>query len=329
MRLLFAKTGVDSSDEIKRTLGFIDADFPFKKIKPDVRTATAEFVRTVGSGVYNELLALYDVADPPGDDDEDSILELAQSAIMTSAYKLFAPANDLQHGVNGRKMLKGDDYERPYEHMLVASNDDLERRSFRAMNDFLRLLDEDSIIWKGSPEYLKSHRLIVRTTDDFDRYYVINSLLLLLKLQPGLTLAENNVIVPRVGASAFKLLKEKISGESILPLTDQEQQLLPLIKEACVYYALAWGVIRLQVNLFPDGILQSVRSDRATIKGRVPVVGNQIDQLEQKFKLDCENVLISIENLLKPIEVEPDIISKDTTESDLLGFDSDSNFVST
>jgi hypothetical protein len=320
---------------LKTALGFIDADLPYVKIMPDLRTATAQFIEVIGQDTYDDLYAIYtesnDAPDEATTGDNAYMLQLAQYAIATAAYRLFAPANDLQHGVNGRKMLKDEEsgYERPYEHMLVASNDDLERRSFRAMDDLLKVLDELSDTWKDSNEYKASHRLFVRTTAEFDMYFPINSRLLLLKLQPGLAQAERREILPRITKEVFGTLKAKRNGTNSTALTATEQVLLSLIQEACVYSALSWSMPRLQATLFPQGILQPVRGDSATIKGRAVPQGNQIDQMAQKFALDAAKVLADIEAVLQPEEVPTPVNSEAAPKSVPFGFDDDSAFVST
>ena len=333
MKLLFNKQAADFSQEIKDTLAFIDADFPFKKIKPDLRTATAQFIEVVGKEVYADLYAIYTESnEAPAETeagDNAYLIELAQYAIATAAYRLFAPSNDLKHGVNGRTMLSTEDDKTPFEHMLVASNDEMERRSFRAMNDFLKVLDDLSDTWKESDAYKESHRLFVRTTADFDRFFVINSRILLLKLQPALALAEKREIIPRVTRDVFETMKAKRNGTSETALTDKEAKLLPLIQEACVYTALAWGIVRLQATLFPEGVLQPLRGERTTIKGRAAFLGNQIDQLEQKFNEDAAEVLKEIESVMQPEVEETASLGEQTSEEDLFGFDADSNFVST
>ena len=328
MELLFNKQGADFSAEIKEALGFIDADFPYKKIKADLRTATSDLIKVIGKTTYEEILGFY--KDGTDVDEEKEMLELAQYAVATAAYRLFAPANDLQDGKNGRKMLTSDDSKTPFEHMLVASNDELERRSFRAMNDVLALLDAQSNTWKASDEYKASHKLFVRTVDEFNVFWSIDSRLLLIKLQPGLSLAEKREIVPRITSTVYKTLKDKRDGTSEVDLTETEKTLLPLIQEACVYSALSWGIPRLQTTLFPEGILQPVRGDRQTVTGRIPYQGNQVDQMAQLFRRDADRVLLEIEKLLEPTEEEAEANPKtELDSSQTISFDEDSNFVST
>ncbi len=302
MKLIFGLVEEDFSEEIKKALGFIDHDVPFIKMKPDLRTVTSKLIRFIGKETYADLSLIYENhEDAPAETtagDNANLLELAQSYVATAAYRLFAPVNDLQHGKNGRKMLTDEDSKTPFEHMLVASNDELERRSFRAMDDLLYILDEISTTWKGSDNYKATHRLFVRTTDDFDTFHVMGSRLLLLKLQPDMEYVETRQILPRIGKDVFDALKQKLNGTATDALSDKEKDLLPLLKEAAVNGSLSRGVIRLQGTLFPEGLLQQTRVDRATIKSRMGFIGNQVDQASQFFSQTADRVLKDIEAVI-------------------------------
>src|SRR5690554_6017321 len=228
MELLFNKTSADFSREFKEALGYVDADFKFTKLAPDLRTATRTLVKEIGNPTYLEMVDTYK-STFDYQSTEGQILQLAQNAIANLAYRLFAPANDLQHGVNGRKMLTSEDSKTPFEHMLVASDDEMERRSFRAMDDLINLLDESSATWKDSDNYKASHKNFVRTVDQFDQFYTIESRFLLQKLSPGLALAEKREIISRIGISAYAALKVKLKEN--LPLDPEEGYLISLIQE--------------------------------------------------------------------------------------------------
>lgn len=325
MKLLFNKPGADFSKEFKDALGFVDADFKFQKMAPDLRNATREIAQFLGNTTYLELVATYegtvDYESPAG-----QMLQFAQNAIANLAYRHFAPSNDLQHGVNGRKMLTSEDSKTPFEWMMAESNDELERRSFRAMDNLINLLDESSNTWKASENYKTTHRLFVRSVAEFNQFYTINSPYLLEKLSPGITIAEKRLILPRIGKTVFDELKTKRKNNTALSAA--EESLLLMIQEATVYSALAWGVIRLQVTLFPDSISQAVRSDRATLKARTPILNNALDQLEQKFNKDAAQVLLDIEAFVKVPDPAP---TNQTTyncpDEDKYGFSTGDGFV--
>lgn len=317
MKLLFTKTKFER--EFKEALGYVDANFPMVKILPDLRNATRELIEIIGKPTYESILTVYEEDCEQRTENNQTILTYAQNAVANMAYQRFAPSNDLQHGVNGRKMLTSEESKTPFEHMIVASNDELSRRSFRALDDLIDVLDEYSLIWKASDEYKETYRLFVRTTKEFDNYYHIGSRFLLQKLSHGLKLCERREILPRIGQEIFDKLKtDRMEGNPL------DEDLLMLIQEATVYYALYWGVSRLEATMFPEGILQSIRSERMTIKARHAFTGNQIDKLEQLFKADFQRTLKEIEMKVAPeLKQEPIVIP----ETSRYGFSIDDKFV--
>lgn len=303
MDLLFT-TGSRFSLELKRAIGFIDSDIPELKIKPDLRASTRELINIIGNATYEAIVANYKLADGTTGKDQ-TLIEFAQSAVGVPAYALFAPANDLGHSPSGRKMRVSDDEKTPFEWMMARDDDQLQKRALRAIDQLIKYMDESFATWKASDEYLDSFKLFIRSTDEFNEHYQIDSRLLLLKLKPGINNCERREIAPRIGQELFDTLKEKRNGTNTDPMTANEKSLLSYIQEACVFYALSWGIPRLQINLFPDGILQSVRSDRSTIKGRIVPAGMEVSQTAMLFAKDASRLFIEIESLVKIINPPP------------------------
>lgn len=303
MDLLFT-TGTGFSKELKNAIGFIDSDIPEIKIKPDIRTATRELINVIGNTTYAAIVANYKL--PDGDEDrDDTLTEFAQSAVGIPAYALFAPANDLGHSPNGRKMRVSDDEKTPFEWMMARDDDNLQQRGMRAIDQLIKYMDGSFDPWKESDAYKESYKLFIRSTEEFNEHYQIDSRLLLLKLKPGINNCEKREIVPRIGNDLYKVLKEKRLDPVKDPFTDDEMLLLSYIQEACVFYALAWGIPRLQINLFPEGISQAIRSERMTVKGRVVPAGMEVSQTQMLFEKDAARLFIEIEALVKKMNPPP------------------------
>jgi hypothetical protein len=279
MKLLFT----EGAEEIKALLGFVDADFDNDKIKSQLYTATRELKKLIGSEAYEYFHALY--TKPTGEEEgsiteeEEYILYNARYPIALDAVRNYAPLGDLNFTKNGRKMRNDDNQTAAWEWMVNRSDESLEKHFYKSIDTLLEVLDDINPIfkpadgetppvkWKNTEAYLKTHRLFVRSTSDFDNYFPISSRLLLLKLQPGLSQCERLDIVPRIGKDKNKELKAAL----LEPSSEVDADLLELIKEACVYYALAWGVRRLRVSLLPEGVLQRYSGERVNSKNtKVP-----------------------------------------------------------
>lgn len=328
MELLFEKTAGAFAGEIKEAIGFIDADFKFRKMRQDIRSATQELVDVIGLPTY-ELIRTEYVKPDTDVNKKKALVELAQAAIALQAYKYFAPANDLAHTANGRKMRNSENEANPFPWMVVSNDDELQRRAYRSIDDLIAHLDTYIPEWKLSTAYQNTHKQFIRNTADFDTAFVIKSRLLLHKLSPGITQSEKGEILPRIGVELFNSLKDKRKANTAL--NPNEEDLLLLIQKATAYSSLAWGLPRLQLTLFPEGVLYNYRSDRADIKARKPSEAMHVESMAQHFEQDAEKALKEIEAFITehypPAEDDTDPI--DVKAIACKQFDDDDLFVNT
>lgn len=329
MKLMFK----DDSTEINDLLGFIDADIYLAKIRTEVYSATRTLVKLIGLETYEYGVSLYEKDEVNQTDADKFFIQALQHAIITDAYRIYAPSGDVSHTKNGRKMRHTEHEKAAFEWMINRDNEALEKRYYRALDTLLVWLDENdpevkaangadpAVKWKDTDAFKKTHRLFVRNTSDFDEYFAIESRYLLMKLSPGLYQAERDEIRPRIGKEAYDKLKADLQSG-----TDVDEILLSLIKEACVYYALAWAIPRLRVTLLPEGILQQYNSDRSNIKASKPAEMKEADLAAQSFANDARNALYKIEEYLKPEPTSEELEEGDVNPS--FTFDDDDPFVS-
>lgn len=309
MKLLFT-----DSAQLNEYLGFVDADIDYDKIKSELYTATKELIALIGKEAYKYALALQVKEAAEGDaaitEAETFQLFNFRYPIAVDAYRQYVPSNDLSHTNNGRKMRNGEHEKAAFEWMVNRDNDALEKRYYKAVDNLLDLLDEENPVfkleagetpevkWKNSEAFKKTHRLFVRTTSDFDEYFPINSRLLLLKLQPGLSQCERLEILPRIGKIKFDAQKSLLEGSTTNGALDEP--LLALIKEACVFFALSWAMSRLRVSLLPEGILQRYAGERVNSINSKVSEKLEAELAAQSFKADAEKVLKAIESYTAP-----------------------------
>jgi|SRR5690554_104075 len=291
MNVLFNRPGDDTSKEIKDLLGFIDVDIKYAKIKSDVLTATRELIDLVGRDVYNT--AYNDYATKT--DEKEQLVYHLRYPIIINAYRMFAPNLDIAHTVNGRKMRQDENQKQAFEWMIDRDNEALERKYYRALDDLLHYLDEEVEEWKSSEAYQKLQESVFKTTDEFDEHFPIASRLLLMKLQPGIKQCLRVEIKQRIGSELLNtFLKE--------PIVPEQEELYYEVKQACAYYALAWAMPRLSVQLFPQGILQSYVSERNTTQSRQVAGGTSLAYAKQYFEKDFDKAIANIETILKASE---------------------------
>jgi len=154
-------------------------------------------------------------------------------------------------------------------------------------------------IWTARAAFKATHDLFIRTVADFDKIFPLQSRLLLIKLAPGISDCEQYEIRPRVGTEKFNALKQALKANT--PITDEKDlELIRLIRKASVAYSFAWAMPRLSVQLYPEGVLQHVTSDRATTRGAKPTVKNETQEAAQAWSLDFKRDIMEIEIFLEP-----------------------------
>lgn len=333
MKLIFK----EDSAEINELLGFVDADVEINKIRSDLFTATNEVIELIGQQVYDYVHGLYEA----NDDDEVKkfLIYCVQYPIAVNAWRMYVPSGDLAHTNNGRKMRNDDSTgeKSAFEWMINRDNDALEKRYYKALDTLLNYLDQtnptikeavldpatEAVKWKDTEAFQKTHKLFVRTTADFEESFAIHSRLLLLKLQPGLNICERDEILPRIGKERFLLLKDSVKNSE----APEDEKLLSLVKEACVYSALSWGLRRLRVLLLPEGVLQRYSGERVNSINTKAPEKLEAELAAQSFAADAEKVLKAIESYIKPAPTEEEI--KEGKIFPDACFNDDDNFLST
>lgn len=316
MKILFNTTlnekGImpEGNKELKNLLGFIDADLNLKNLIPDIITASNDVIDLVGMEVYKKAIEVFN--DGIITEEDKAFIYAISYPIAVNAYRLHAPSNDLAHTNNGRKMRQDDNQKLPFQWMIDNDNAALEKRYYRALDDLIKFLDRSKVeseltttlytIWTNSEAFKATHDLFIRTVSEFDKVFTINSRLLLIKLAPGISDCEQYEIRPRLGSEKLNALKLALKQNT--PITDAiDIELIRLIRKASVAYSFAWAMPRLSVQLYPEGVLQHVTSDRATTRGAKPALKSETQEARQAWELDYKRVLSEIEKLLEPAPV--------------------------
>jgi hypothetical protein len=315
MKLLFSEDGF--SEQFKKHLGFVDADFEFHNLLPDLKTATKDLIKVIGKETYEKI---FEVSDSTEQDDlEEELLFLAENAIAVNAYRNYAPSNDISHTGDGRKLRHDEHMKSAFQWQIDSDNESLERRYYKALDnllDFLDGLNDEDIdelselitgvqsAWNTSEARKELKSIFVNSVDIFDRYYVINSRHLLLKLAPGMKRFERLELASRIGKEYLEELRQlNDTGTDDI----KKAKLIDLICEACVSYAFDWALPKMSINLFPSGLVQSYTSDRASTKATKPPMLNESEWARQSFAKNWQRTLLEIEQELNPEPTPQDI----------------------
>lgn len=315
MKSLFNKNDKGSS-ELKELLGFLDVDIKYKNLKIDINQATKEVTDVVGKSVYQKAYEIY-TKDEELTDEETEYLQAVQLPIAIRGYALYVPNGDISHTNNGRRMRFDETEKQAFEWLLDRDNEALERKYYRSLDSLIEFLEEKDDEWKESEAYQLMKKSLFPTTADFNEFFAINSRLLLLKIIPGINQCINKEIRSRLPNEMYEALQ---NNHSEVP-----EDVLHEIKASAAYYALAWALPRLSVNMFPDGVLQMYVSERNTTKAKKVPEKNEIAWAKQAFEQDYKLHIAELESLIKK--------NNPKDNNDCLEFDSNviigKNYIST
>lgn len=291
--------------ELKDILGFVDADILFSEMKADLKSATRALINILGKDTYNDIADRYDDGDDTNDNEE---LEQVRYVIALGAYISFAPNRDLAHTPQGRKMRVDENEKAAFEWMLDRSNEQLERKYHKGIDELLIILDENTT-WKESNEYEAMHSSWVSDTAVLKEFYPQGTRYLLMNMAPALRRAQSNDIKSRLKADVYTSISGKIKAGN--DITDEtEINILSRCREIMVSKALASTLLKARVTIFPEGILQAYTGDRNTTKARQVPLAQAIELTAIAFENQAKQLSAELEEYLAALEPKPDYVPR-------------------
>lgn len=280
MELLWSES--DFSKSIKDSLGYVDADLSFRRMHSALRAATSEMVDLIGEAAYQDVV----------DKKDGEVRTAVEYCILLKAVIIYAPTSDIAITNNGRRLRVDNHEQLPYQIRLDSHDDEQEKLYYTHLNLLLVLLHKKGIAINF--EKYKFSDLLVNSLQKFEQHFNINgSFLLFLKLLPALRECEELELVPRIGE---------------VPETLFTLNMRNIAEKVCVYYALAWGLRRLNTQLFPDGVFQFVKNTGGNT--RKPNDKLQYLETAMVFDSDFRKYILSLEGLAaKATAVKPDIFA--------------------
>lgn len=292
MKLLFSKENF--SEQFKALLGFVDADMRFNRLKSSIEIATSEMIDLIGQSVYDSFF---------NESEPGEIHQMAKYAIALQAYRIYAPTADLAVTNNGRLMRRDEHNVSAFQWQIEENDKALANLYYRHLDRLLKYMNEHNItIHLQKYDHSK---LIIPNLKTFESFFNINeSHYLYLKLIPAIRDFEASEIKPRVR----DLYQDKNTLVS--------RGIWYHIQSACVDYAMSWGLRRLNIQLFPNGVLQT---SKAISQGENKKRGDKLEYLElaMLFEKDYEKKLKKIEEEIARIHKENKSVQKGNADLDL------------
>ena len=259
------------SADFKHYIGIVDADIKFNRMESSLIPASSEIYDLIGDTNYSNVLT---------DADEAPFTKLVKRAILIRALIIYLPTADIAITNNGRKNRVDEHEGTPWEWMLDKNETALTNFYYMHLDLLLKHMFRNNI--PVNTEKYDFKNLLVNSLDLFEKHFNINgSHFLFLKLIPALLECEELELSPRLGGITSDAFSTAMKNTA---------------EKACVYYALDWGLRRLNVQLFPDGVFQQT----INTGGKMKKAGAGLQYLETAmlFKADCQKYLISLEQMV-------------------------------
>lgn len=249
MDLLFNKDNA-GKEELKATLGFLDADFTYKNIEPDIKLNTPFLIDLTGQEVYDKMTTYYKATNPTQDANLDAAIEYARLYIASMAYLDYAPNNDLSHKNSGRSFRSEDSEKIPWDWQIAKDNKAIAERGYKALDRLFALLEETQWTeWTESDAYTTANKLFIKNSLEFDKAFSINkSAQLYYRLVPFMEDIETDDIIPIISETLAQQLKTADT-----PTADQKK-LISLSRKALAYISLSKGLQSFPIVMFPKAL---------------------------------------------------------------------------
>ena len=301
MELIVSKENF--SEEFKDAVGIVDADMNWKRVKPAIELSSEEIIELIGDENYSAALAAQS---------DDDFKKLVKSAVLMKALIIYLPTGDLNIGNNGRTMRRDDNNVSAFQWQIEKHDDSLERIYYRSLDRLLKFMFKKGMDIDVMKYNYKD--LVINSLNIFESHFNIESShLLYFKLIPAIREAEKLEILPRTGADIFQEVK-----------SDPKSDLAFLVQKCIVNYAMAWGINKLNLQLFPKGVLQN-ESEGSKGYAKKSADGVQRQGLAISFNNDLDRDLKALEKEISKKKQIPEDPSESMFSN--FGFDKNDGFV--
>ena len=297
MKILFNKNAGDSSELLEIT-GINDASLDIAQFWPYLRMATREIIRIIGEDNYQVGVDAYEAGDF-----EDDFLQLLRYPIALDAVRKIVPLTDLKVTENGRQFRSDDHHKAPWQWQIEKSDAENEKAYYRTIDELISYIVESNDM--DESEYMQQFTgLYVPNIREFEKYVNINnSHLLYYKLAPSMRAFEEDEIIARVGNKFSEYKNQKTS------------RIYRLIQNACVHHAMADGIKKLSLQLFPEGLM------KAEIEKKKSANGYDVEATALYYEKKTEGFLLSLEQEIS--KGKTDFVAREK-----INFTKDDGFVS-
>ncbi len=268
--MILGKSNADQ--ELKSLIGFIHNGLKFDNLKPYARLAESSLKKTISDQIFAFAETYYKGSsfDPNGTTVKDVLVVNIQMCVALTAYRLFAPSNDLSHTNSGRSIYVEENIKPAFEWMIEKDNanlDDLVNSFTDYLLEFLdkNIEDNDLKIWKDTDVYKSSHSLLILNANEFSKYFDINdSRRLFLVMVPSISRIQSRVFQSILKPELLDKFIFYNQKKEDITLTEAEKEILEACKLPICLMSVSEALKTLSEKVFPDRIVSTYLSTLKT-----------------------------------------------------------------
>ena len=268
--------------ELRSLLGFIYKSNNFNNLISFITFAESDLRKVISNAVFDlaeshyksDNFSIPTVAGHPEYILLDNLVFSIQLPVALHAYRRYAVQNDLAHSDKGRTIIVTNEEKPAFEWMIDKSDKSLLEIAHEATDLLLEFLDQNAaatylktipgnppttetatlLPWAASSQFKTIKELFINK-DEFEIEFSINgSRRVFLALSPFIRSVQKNEIFASLGTVRYDLVKAALLAGN--PTTEIET-MLSKIRPALAFIALSKAVLRLSVEVLPNGIFSN------------------------------------------------------------------------
>lgn len=289
---LFDRYG-EGGEEIRRVLGLVADRVDFETWRPLLPLGVRDVMAVVGPDAVKALAAEY-MSELPKPEMQQALFHLRQAVAMFTWIKII-PTLDAHHDTDGRRRKLGENEKGMTALEQYKDEANVQRLAYEALEALVADLDEGSFgFWVNSPDFNRRRGLLIRSKEEFDRYYHIGSHRLFLTLTPMIGEVQQSAVAPVVGR---RYMDDLMAGKDEVwdALGDTAMRVIALL-------TMKKAVERLPVEVLPEGVVQVNQS--APVNQRLKAEKSARESVALSLAADADRYLRQLEDAVAELRSE-------------------------
>ena len=283
----------DGSKEIEILTGQWYASSPFHLIASEIRFATAEITKLVGSEVMEAAQTAYD------DFSDMELVDAVRMPVACLAIMRHAALTSVSHESTGRKVKIDDNERSPFEWQIDRDDRAMRERYYRALDAMYSYLEEHDVeAWTSSSRKALLEESIVKNLAQFEAVYPIDgSYYVYYMLQPLVIERQRALIEPFVGNKWEEIAAGTASDD-----------IMRLARRAAILSAVATAGTRWTLEVFPLEIARRFSPTYQGNRANKAATIEEIDWYLGNLKKEIGDALDDLASELSEEKVDPKLI---------------------